>query len=215
MRILLSGFEPFGGLTTNPTLELIERAKLFNIEGIEIDTIRLPVVYQQCVPPLIAKIAEINPDIVVCLGVAVGRASVNLERIGINVQDTVGEGKHGDNQGDHPIDRPIINDGPAGLFSTLPIRLLFEELQKMGIPTTISNTAGTYICNTTLYSLLHHIEQSSLEVEAGFIHVPATPEMVLASPQTASMSIETQAKAIRLIIEILGKYYAVGQKSRP
>lgn len=203
MRVLLSGFEPFGGLSKNPTLDLIENAKSFQIEGIEIDTISLPVLYQKCAEPLIEKINQIKPDVVVCLGVAVGRSSINLERIGLNVQDTVGEGAYGDNGGDTPVDRPIIEDGPDGLFTTLPIRFLLNKLQENSIPSTISNTAGTYICNTTFYSLLHHIQKESYDIKAGFVHVPATPDMVSQSPHLPSMCIETQTKAIRTIIENL------------
>ncbi|WP_280769341.1 pyroglutamyl-peptidase I [Salipaludibacillus daqingensis] len=203
MRILVSGFEPFGGLSTNPTLELINKAKNFEIEGVDIDTIQLPVVYRECTPPLLEKINEWQPDIVICLGVAVGCSSINLERVGINVEDTVGEGRNGDNNGDRPVDRPIVNNGPEGLFSTLPIRLLLEKLQESKIPSMISNTAGTYICNTTLYTVLHKIQEESLDIKAGFIHVPATPEMISASPEVPSMGMDTQTRALKIIIENL------------
>ncbi|PYZ93583.1 peptidase C15 [Salipaludibacillus keqinensis] len=207
MRILISGFEPFGGLSSNPTLELIERAKDFEMEGIEIFTIVLPVIYNQCVPPLLTEMERIEPDVVVCLGVAVGRSSINLERVGINIQDTAGEGKQGDNSGDRPVDREIVDEGPDGLFSTLPLRSILEALQSNNIPSTISNTAGTYICNTTMYSILYEINRLSLTTKAGFIHVPATPDMVVNSPKIPSMDIQTQTEALRLIVEELGKRY--------
>ncbi|SER93482.1 pyroglutamyl-peptidase I [Salipaludibacillus aurantiacus] len=203
MRILISGFEPFGGLTTNPTMELLQRAKTYNLEGIDIQTITLPVVYQECMPPLLKQMEEFNPDVVLCLGVAVGRSSIDLERTGINIQDSAGEGDRGDNSGDKPVDRPVIPEGPDGLFATLPIRDLLSALREKGIPAKISNSAGTYICNTTLYSLMYEIHKTGSLAKGGFIHVPATPDMAASQPHLPSMDIVTQEKALKIVISKL------------
>ncbi|MDQ0256558.1 pyroglutamyl-peptidase [Evansella vedderi] len=200
-KILLSGFEAFGGLSTNPTMDIIARTRDWELPNVELHTIILPVVYDECADLLIKEIDKHNPDVVISLGVAVGRAAITPERIGINIQDTAGEGKSGDNRGFHPKDKPIDETGPVGLFSTLPIRKITEDLLEKGIPAQISNSAGTYICNNTLYSILHYIKRNELSIKAGFIHVPASPEMVTNKPQLPSMSIELQTEAVKTIIE--------------
>ncbi|MCD8508495.1 MAG: pyroglutamyl-peptidase I [Bacillus sp. (in: Bacteria)] len=201
MKLLLSGFEPFGGLAKNPTMDIISASQKWQIPNMEIYTVILPVVYEECATKLIKVMEDVKPDYVISLGVAVGRSAITPERIGINIQDTAGEGKTGDNRGIMPKDQPIDENGPAGLFSTLPIREMKEKLGEMGIPADISNTAGTYICNNTMYSTLLHIERNQLPVKAGFIHVPATPEMTVAKPQIPSMALETQEAAIKAIVE--------------
>ncbi|WP_096189472.1 pyroglutamyl-peptidase I [Evansella halocellulosilytica] len=206
MKILLSGFEPFGDLHTNPTMEIIERAKKWEFTNTELETVILPVVYGKCADELIERIKEFEPDIVICLGVAVGRANISFERIGINVQDihnTGGRAVSGDNSGDKPVDRPIDENGPDGLFATLPNRRLIDVVRKAEIPASISNTAGTYICNDTLYRLLLFIERKEARMIGGFIHVPASPNMVMEQPNLPSMSIETQEKAIYKVVETL------------
>lgn len=203
MKVLVTGFEPFGGMSVNPTQQLAEVLQKEKIEGIEIITATLPVVYGECVDTLIKKVEETNPNFVICCGLAFGRAAVTVERIGINVKDTAGEGLKGDNRGDKPIDEKIEIDGSDGIFSTLPIRTIVNELRINGIPGQISNTAGTYICNNTLYGILHYINSKKLNIKAGFIHLPATPEMVTEKTNVPSMSFETQIKALKIIIQSL------------
>lgn len=198
---MLSGFEPFGGLATNPTMDIASAAKEWRIDKAELHTVILPVVYQECATKLIEKMEELKPDFVISLGVAVGRSAITPERIGINIQDTAGEGKTGDNRGFQPQDKPIDENGPAGIFTTLPIREMKNKLTEMGIPADISNTAGTYICNNTMYSTLLYIERNHLPVKAGFIHVPATPDMTVLRPHTPSMAIGLQTAAIEAIVE--------------
>ncbi|WP_078430263.1 pyroglutamyl-peptidase I [Alkalihalobacterium alkalinitrilicum] len=203
MKVLLSGFEPFGDFNVNPTLEIVKALKNQGVEGVEIETIGLPVVYGQCVDTLLIKMEEINPDVVISCGLAFGRAAITPERIGINVQDTAGEGDKGDNQGDKPVDRTIFSDGPDGLFTTLPIRNMVERLVSEGIPAQISNTAGTYICNNTLYGVLHHIQQNELNIKAGFVHFPATPDMVTTRPNIPSMSLNEQIRSLKVMVEAI------------
>lgn len=203
MKILVTGFEPFGGMEVNPTSSLVNSLQEETLEGYEIHSCTLPVVYDHCVQTLITKINEVNPDAVICCGLAFGRASITLERIGINVKDTAGEGLKGDNQGEKPVDEKIIPDGPDGIFSTLPIRTMVNELVKNGIPAQVSNTAGTYICNNTLYGVLNFISLNKRQIKAGFVHFPATPEMTVEKPNVPSMSFETQLNSLRIIVNSL------------
>ncbi|MCR6111451.1 pyroglutamyl-peptidase I [Bacillus sp. A301a_S52] len=204
MRLLISGFEPFGSMTRNPTSDLVNWASKMDFgKHVTLETLVLPVVYKECDEQLIKKVEDYRPDFVICLGVAVGRSAINLERIAINLQDSAGEGSIGDNHGDRPIDRVIVEDGPDGIFATLPLRRLYNALKEQSIPTYISNSAGTYICNTTLYSLLYTIKLKKMNTQAGFIHVPATPDMAVNNPTLPTMAIETQQKALNVIIKTL------------
>lgn len=203
MKILVTGFEPFGGMEVNPTSSLVKSLQEETLKGYEIHSCTLPVVYDHCVQTLITKINEVNPDVVICCGLAFGRASITIERIGINVKDTAGEGLKGDNQGEKPVDEKIIPDGPDGIFSTLPIRTMVNELVKNGIPAQVSNTAGTYICNNTLYGVLNFISLNKRQIKAGFVHFPATPEMTVGKPNVPSMSFETQLNSLRIIVNSL------------
>ncbi|QOY34067.1 pyroglutamyl-peptidase I [Anaerobacillus isosaccharinicus] len=203
MKILVTGFEPFGGMEVNPTSALVKSLQEETLVGFEIHSCTLPVVYDHCVQTLITKINEVNPDVVICCGLAFGRGSITIERIGINVKDTAGEGLKGDNQGEKPVDEKIIPDGPDGIFSTIPIRTMVNELVKNGIPAKVSNTAGTYICNNTLYGVLNFISLNKRQIKAGFVHFPATPEMTVEKPNVPSMSFETQLNSLRIIVKSL------------
>ncbi|WP_035186439.1 pyroglutamyl-peptidase I [Alteribacter aurantiacus] len=202
MKMLISGFEPFGDLTKNPTEELVKSASKWDISGVEINTILLPVVYRTCAQKLIEEVERVNPDVVLSLGVAVGRAMITPERIGINVQHTEGEGKFGDNTGKKPKNEPLIEGEPDGLFSPLPISTMTDRLKNAGIPAQISNTAGTYICNNTLYELLLYAKKQGSHLHTGFVHMPATPDMVVTS-HAPSMSLDVQEKALRIMIETI------------
>lgn len=203
MKVLVTGFEPFGGMTENPTSQLVSKLQEEKLTGFDIHCATLPVVYDKCVQQLITIVENVSPDVIICCGLAFGRTSVTLERIGINIKDTAHEGQKGDNEGDKPVDEKIISNGPDGLFATLPIRKMTKELIHNNIPAQISNTAGTYICNNTLYGILHYIATNHLDMKAGFIHFPATPNMTIEKPNVASMAIETQYDALKIMIKAL------------
>lgn len=193
-------------MTRNPTSDLVNWVSKLDLgEHVEVETVVLPVVYKECDVHLMKKVEEYQPDFVICLGVAAGRSAINLERIAINIQDSGGEGQQGDNNGDRPVDRFIVEGGPDGLLATLPLRRLYNALREESIPAHISNSAGTYICNTTLYSLLYTIKVADMNIQAGFIHVPATPDMAVNNPTLPTMAIETQQKALNVIIKTLVK----------
>nr|WP_083465204.1 hypothetical protein [Thalassobacillus sp. C254] len=121
IKVLCSGFEPFGGLEVNPTVQLVkELEEQQPWANIELKSIQLPVIYETCAQSLLEAIEKEKPDIIISCGLAYGRSAISLERIGINIQDTKGEGEKGDNTGEKPVDKPIQMNGPDGLFSTLP-----------------------------------------------------------------------------------------------
>lgn len=201
MKILISGFEPFGKMSINPTEELLKEAVSFKIENVEISTILLPVNYDECADELIAKIEEVNPDVVISCGLAAGRTAITPERIGINIKDTGSGDPYPDNKGNIPADEMIDEAGPDGLFSTLPNRLIEKNLKSQHIPAAISNSAGTFICNNTLYAVLNHIRKKDLSIKAGFIHFPASSEMSARNPSLPSLPLELMAKALKVIVE--------------
>jgi pyroglutamyl-peptidase len=201
MKILISGFEPFGKMNINPTEELLKEAEKFAIEEAEITTILLPVNYDECAEKLIAKLDEIQPDLVISCGLAAGRTAITPERIGINVKDTGSGDPYPDNRGKVPVDELIDGTGPDGLFTTLPIRQIEKNLKAEHIPAAISNSAGTFICNNTLYAVLNHIRKNNLPIKAGFIHFPASTEMSAHNPSLASLPQELMAKGLKVVVE--------------
>ncbi|MCM3666738.1 pyroglutamyl-peptidase I [Mesobacillus subterraneus] len=201
MKILISGFEPFGKMSINPTEELLKEAVSFDIENVEISTVLLPVNYDECAEELIAKIEEVNPDVVISCGLAAGRTAITPERIGINIKDTGSGDPYPDNRGIIPTDELIDKDGPDGLFSTLPNRLIEENLKAQHIPAAISNSAGTFICNNTLYVVLNYIQKNNLPIKAGFIHFPASTEMSSRNPALPSLPQEVMTSALKVIIQ--------------
>lgn len=201
MKVLISGFEPFGKMSINPTDELLLEAVCFEIDNVEISTILLPVNYDECAEKLINKMEEIQPDVVISCGLAAGRTAITPERIGINVKDTGSGDSYPDNNGKIPTDEMIDEEGPDGLFATLPIRLIERNLKELNIPAAVSNSAGTFICNNTLYAVLNHIRKNKLQIKAGFIHFPASTKMSARNPSLPSLPQETMAKALKVIVQ--------------
>ncbi|MBT2685102.1 pyroglutamyl-peptidase I [Bacillus sp. ISL-37] len=201
MKVLVSGFEPFGKMKINPTEELLLEAESFEIENVEISTILLPVNYDECAEELIKKMDAIQPDVVISCGLAAGRTAITPERIGINVKDTGSGDPYPDNKGKIPTDEMIDEDGPDGLFATLPNRLIEKNLKELNIPAAVSNSAGTFICNNTLYAVLNHIRKNNLHIKAGFIHFPASTKMSALNPSLPSLPQETMAQALKVIVE--------------
>jgi len=206
MKILISGFEPFGKMSINPTEELLKEAVGFEIENVEISTVLLPVNYDECADELIAKIEEVNPDVVISCGLAAGRTAITPERIGINIKDTGSGDPYPDNRGIIPTDELIDKDGPDGLFSTLPNRLIEENLKAQHIPAAISNSAGTFICNNTLYAVLNYIRKNNLPIKAGFIHFPASTEMSARNPALPSLPQEVMSNALKVVIQTCARH---------
>ena len=203
MNLIVSGFEAFGDLSKNPTIDILHTLEQEKVDDVTITTVTLPVVYNSCFNALSELIDSINPDAILCLGVAAGRASIQPERVGINLEDLSAEGQGRDNDGDRPIERRILREAPDAYFSTLPNARIAAEIMAGEIPARVSNSAGTFICNTVLFKLMHKIKADSRDIPAGFIHVPATPDMVTKRPDLPSMHIDDQVKGIRRAILVI------------
>ena len=190
-KLLITGFDPFDGASVNPSWEAV---KLLpdTIGEYEIHKLQIPTVFGLAPRTVLEKAEEIQPDVIISVGQAGTRPAVTPERIGINVRDA----RITDNAGISPKDEPIVPGGPDGLFTTLPVKAMIAAIQDAGLPASVSNTAGTFVCNDVLYSLLHHF--SGTDVRCGFIHVPWLPEQ--GSP---SLALEDTAKALSAAISAL------------
>jgi len=170
MRILVTGFEPFGGQSLNPSWEVARALHGLQLQGAQVTAVQLPCVFAQALPALQQALAHLSPDIVLALGQAEGRCDFSVERVAINVQDA----RIPDNAGAQPIDVPVIAGGPAAYFSTLPIKTLVAGLKAAGFPASVSQTAGTFVCNQVFYALQHTL--AGMGVHSGFMHLPLLPE---------------------------------------
>ncbi|MCO6040752.1 pyroglutamyl-peptidase I [Thermococcus alcaliphilus] len=195
MKVLVTGFEPFGGEKINPSWEAVKELPE-KIGNAEIIKHQLPVSFKGVKEKLPKIIEDVRPDVVVLTGQAGGRVNITVERVAINVMDARME----DNEGYKPEDEPIFEDAPAAYFATIPVKRIVNALRENKIPAMVSNSAGTYVCNTAMYTALHYIAINGLEAKAGFIHVPYIPEQVLEKPQP-SMSLEMIRKAIEIAIK--------------
>ncbi|WP_017725938.1 pyroglutamyl-peptidase I [Halalkalibacterium ligniniphilum] len=198
--LLLTGFVPFLGHSVNPTQRVAEELDGKAIGDYQIKSAILPVEFSKSAERLIKHFEEIKPDVVISLGLAAGRHLITPERIAINCRD--GEP---DNQGVKLQDQSIRLDGPDGYFSTLPIRRFVDTLQKEGLPADISNTAGTYLCNNVMYSMLDYIKEKELNTRAGFIHIPASFELTVINNKLPGWSHHDLVKAVKKMIEVLDK----------
>ncbi|WP_227396477.1 pyroglutamyl-peptidase I [Jeotgalibacillus aurantiacus] len=196
--LLLTGFEPFLHFKTNPTMEVVNALHGTEINGWTIEGRILPVDFQQSGDLLIQHYEEIQPGAVISLGLAGGRTHITPERIAINCND--GEK---DNEGYKPEGEKIADDGPDGLFSTLPIQEMIDHLKDHGLPGSISNTAGTYLCNHVMYRMLDQIRREGKSIPSGFIHIPSSHEIAVESRKMPSWSQRDLTEAVKLCIEKL------------
>ncbi|WP_297501550.1 pyroglutamyl-peptidase I [Thermococcus sp.] len=194
MKVLVTGFEPFGGEGINPSWEAVKGLP-DEIDGAEIVKHRLPVTFRGVRELLPRLIVRERPDVIVLTGQAGGRPNVTVERVAINVMDS----KTPDNEGFAPEDEPVFEGAPVAYFSTLPIKTIVNALREEKIPAGISNTAGTYVCNTAMFTALHTIAVAGMETRAGFMHVPYSHEQALDKPRP-SMALETIRKAVEVAV---------------
>lgn len=196
-RILITGFEPFGGESINPSYEAIKKIDSHHL-ACEIHMLELPVVFYESSRIIIDKVHDLEPDVVVMVGQAGGRKEISIERVAINIDDSMTP----DNKGVSPIDDPIAIFGPKAYFSTLPIKNIHAALKNAHIPCNISNTAGTYVCNHIFYSVMHELEQQkNKEVIAGFVHVPYETNQVINKPEFFSLHQKVITQALEIIIQ--------------
>ena len=191
-KVLLTGFEPFGKASLNPSGEIIKQ-----ISGDNIVTAILPVAYAQSAERLLALIAEHNPDVVICLGQAEGRKEVTPERVAINLDDA----RIADNEGVLRNDVKILNDGPDAYFSTLPVKEIVEAIKAAEVPAAVSLSAGAFLCNHVFYVAQNKF--AGTKVRSGFVHVPLMDEQAVEFPGLPTMPLEQMVKAVRAMLEVL------------
>lgn len=197
-KVLLTGFEPFDGGNINPSELIATHLHGSEIHGYEIVGKILPCCFGPATRDLKRHMRRIRPALVICLGQAGGRDGITPERIAVNIADA----NIPDNAGRQPIDKPVINGGPAAYWSTLPIREIVSALRSRNIPASISNSAGTFVCNHVFYGLMHALQESP-EVRGGFIHVPFMPQQAGKSKPRLPLKkmIEAIKEAIRVSLE--------------
>ncbi|MBT9431242.1 pyroglutamyl-peptidase I [Candidatus Sodalis endolongispinus] len=191
--VLVTGIEPFDGESLNPSWEVARRLDGECVDGATLVSRQLPCVIGRVNPALFQMLTALRPALVLCLGQAGGRVDITLERVAINIVDA----RIPDNAGQQPVDEPIFPQGPAGYFSTLPIKAMVRALRRQGIPASVSQTAGTYNCNAIFYGLCHYIASQHAPMRGGFVHLPYLPEMAAAHPGAPSMALATQLDAVK------------------
>ena len=202
MKILITGFEPFGGEAINPAWEAVKRLP-DRTGGAQLIKLEVPTAFSLCGPAVEAAIDAHRPDAVLCVGQAGGRACVTVERVAINLADAAIP----DNEGESPVDVPIRPDGPAADFATLPVKAIVQHIRANGLPCQLSYTAGTYVCNCLMYQVLHLAAAQYPQMRAGFIHVPFIEAQVVGKPgATPSASLAAITKALELACEAIAAH---------
>lgn len=196
MKVLLTGFEPFGGETINPSWEMVKAVQA--PAGMQLEKMLLPVSFRKAPALIEEKIKSFRPDVILSLGQAGGREGISLERIAVNLADA----RIADNDGFQPRDEALQAAGPAAYFSTLPLRRMEAVLQAAGLPASLSNTAGLYVCNAVFYTAARLAENLKPAPRAGFVHVPYLPEQA-SGKEAPSLSLEEDIRALEIILGCL------------
>lgn len=202
MKILVTGFDPFGEDTINPAIEAVK--KLPNvIDSAKIIKLEIPTVFYKSKDVVKEAILKENPDYILNIGQAGGRTDLTPERVAINIDDARIE----DNEGQQPIDSPIQNNGEAAYFSQLPIKAMVDYMKKEDLPASVSNSAGTFVCNHIMYQMLYLTKKEFPEIKAGFMHIPFMTEQVVDRPDTPSLPLEGIVKGIEASIKAIIAYH--------
>ena len=197
MKLLITGFDPFGGEEINPAYEAVKRLP-DQIKGADIIKMEIPTVFEKEGKILEKEILEHNPDAVICVGQAGGRSAITVEKVAVNLM----EARIPDNDGKKPLDRPVCEDGENAYFAKLPVKAMVQNIREHRIPAKVSYTAGTFVCNDVMYRLLYMIDRKFPDMKGGFIHVPYLPEQVVNLPDgTPSMSAQMIADALEYALE--------------
>lgn len=194
-RILLTGFDPFGGETINPSWEAARALHGRRIGGHRVEARLLPTEFAASLRVLRAAVRETAPAILLGVGQAGGRDRLSIERVAINLQDA----RIPDNAGAQPVDVPVIDGGPAAYFSTLPVKAMLAALQDHGLPAELSHTAGTYVCNHIAYAMLH-LAAKRRGARAGFVHIPYLPEQAARLPGRPSMALKDVVRGLEIAL---------------
>jgi pyroglutamyl-peptidase len=197
MQALVTGFEPFDGERINPALEALGRLP-DHVGEVALATRMLPAVFGRALDALEAAVAATAPDIVLCVGLAGGRAALSLERVAINIDDA----RIPDNTGQQPIDQPVVAGGPPAYFATLPIKAAVAALRAACLPAIVSNTAGTFVCNHVFYGLLHLAATRRPDLRGGFLHVPYLPSQAARRDGAPSMALDDIVRGIEIVLAV-------------
>jgi pyroglutamyl-peptidase len=195
VTVLLTGFEPFNKETVNPAWEAVRALEGWAGDGFAVQVRQLPCVFGEAIRVMQESVAQLSPAVVIAVGQAGGRVDMSVERVAINVDDA----PIPDNAQRQLIDEPIVEGGPAAYFSTLPIKAIVSQLRAAGVPASVSQTAGTFVCNHLFYGLMHHT--ANMPVKAGFIHIPYLPEQAVRHPGMASMALSEVVRGLKVAVE--------------
>lgn len=198
MKILVTGFDPFGGEKINPAYEVVKNLK-DNIAGAEIVKLQVPTAFYKSIECTVKKMEEVKPDFVLNIGQAGGRYGITAERVAINIDDA----RIPDNLAQQPVDTKINENGENAYFATIPIKAIVAAVKAKNIPSSVSYSAGTYVCNHLMYGVLDYININKLNIKAGFIHIPFLFQQVINKPNTPGMDLDTMVEAIETAIEVI------------
>lgn len=190
-KLLITGFDPFGGEKINPAWEAVKRLPE-QVGKYALCKLEIPTVFGLAAETVLKKAQEVKPDVILCIGQAGGRAAVTPERIGVNIRDA----RIPDNAGNQPRGEFCVPAGPAAYFATVPVIAMEDAIRAAGLPATVSNSAGAFVCNDVLYTLLHHF--NGTDVKVGFIHVPYLPEQ-----GNPNLPLADTVKALTAAIEVI------------
>lgn len=207
-KVLVTGFDPFGGEALNPSALILEQLAQPEVQsrlhqaGVVLVTQKLPVVRRSAIEQCIVAIEKYQPDMVIMLGQAGGRPAISFEKVAINLDDFRIE----DNAGNQPVDEPVVTDGPAAYFTTMPVKAMVQAVNGVGVPSEISYSAGTFVCNHLFYGVMHYLaqfnrnlsrsEQSDLHIRADFVHVPFLPEQTMGDGHKPSLTLTQMTEGI-------------------
>lgn len=194
--ILLTGFEPFNQETINPAWEAVRALDGWSEDGFRVVARQLPCVFGEANEAMAQAVAELHPAVVIAVGQAGGRCDLSVERVAINVDDAPIR----DNRQQQLVDEAIVPGGPAAYFSTLPIKAIVGALREAGLPASVSQTAGTFVCNHVFYGLMHAAAKGRRAMRAGFIHIPYLPQQAAAHPGAASMALADMIEGLRIAV---------------
>lgn len=198
MKILLTAFDPFGGEKINPALEAVKLVKAEDLTA-ELIKLEVPTVFHKSIKTVQEAMRKHKPDAVLCVGQAGGRFQLTPERVAINLDDA----RIPDNEGQQPVDEPIIADGADAYFASLPIKAMVESIKAENLPAAVSNTAGTFVCNHLMYGVLYTIAKEFPQCRGGFIHVPFIPAQVVDKANTPCLSLNDIARGLTASLQAI------------
>lgn len=198
VKVLLTGFNPFGGELKNASWEVCKAVAKANLPAnTMLHLLQVPTVFSEAIGVVTAAIDTLKPDIIICCGQAGGRFAMSVERVAINIDDA----SITDNAGVQPLDVAVNAIAPAAYFSTLPIKAIVAAMQRDGVPAEVSNSAGTFVCNHLMFGVLHHLASRKIRAYAGFIHLPYLVEQVIDKADKPSLSKALMVKGINSAIK--------------